>query len=518
MFKAKQCYEKLSTKRMPYLNRAMDCAAVTLPTLFPYPHIGATNTFPTPNDSTSARGVNHLSAKLLLTLLPPNSPFFRMVIEEKKMAELDARPDLKAQITSGMAAIERRIMREIELKSLRVPIHDCLKQLIVAGNALLYMPDAGGVRVFPLSQYVVDRDCSGNVLKIVTHESMSREALPREIEAVLEPSNEDKEFGLYTLIDRIDDDTFEVSQFIEDMELPDQRFTFKEDELPYQALRWSVVNGEAYGRGLVEEYMGDILSLESLSKAINEAAAMSARVVMMIDPNGITEGRDIIEAPNGGVIQGRQSEVSFLQVNKFADMQVAASRVAEISRRIEAAFLLNTSVARNAERVTAEEIRLLANELESTLGGVYAVLSQTLQQPIVRSLIRQLQKSGEVVKFPSALKKYIQPTVITGVEALGRSSDIEKIRTFLALGASFLGPQEMIKRINPSIMLQNLAINLGVNIIDLLKSEAQMEQEAQAQQQAMLTQIAAQKGIAPTINQVGQSLREGSLSPPINQG
>lgn len=46
--------------------------------------------------------------------------------------------------------------------------------------------------------------------------------------------------------------------------------------------------------------------------------------------------------------------------------------------------LLNSAVQRNGERVTAEEIRYVAGELEDTLGGVYSLLSQELQLSLIR--------------------------------------------------------------------------------------------------------------------------------------
>ncbi|WP_416142518.1 portal protein [Escherichia coli] len=47
----------------------------------------------------------------------------------------------------------------------------------------------------------------------------------------------------------------------------------------------------------------------------------------------------------------------------------------------------NSAVQRTGERVTAEEIRYVASELEDTLGGVYSILSQELQLPLVRVLL-----------------------------------------------------------------------------------------------------------------------------------
>ena len=47
------------------------------------------------------------------------------------------------------------------------------------------------------------------------------------------------------------------------------------------------------------------------------------------------------------------------------------------------AFLLNTAIQRDAERVTAQEIRYMAQQLETAMGGIYSLLSQEFQLPLV---------------------------------------------------------------------------------------------------------------------------------------
>ena len=62
-----------------------------------------------------------------------------------------------------MSVIEREVSSKIEQLALRVSVFEALKHLIVAGNVLTYLPKKGSMRVFPLTQYVCQRDSSGNV-------------------------------------------------------------------------------------------------------------------------------------------------------------------------------------------------------------------------------------------------------------------------------------------------------------------------------------------------------------------
>ena len=71
-----------------------------------------------------------------------------------------------------------------------------------------------------------------------------------------------------------------------------------------------------------------------------------------------------------------------------------------IETRLQFAFLLNSSIQRNAERVTASEIRFMAEDLEQALGGIYSILSQEFQLPFVMRKMAMMEKSKKLPKLP----------------------------------------------------------------------------------------------------------------------
>ena len=75
-------YEQLRLERDMFLIRARESAKLTLPSLVPPEGHNGTNDLYKPYQSLGARGVNNLSAKLLMTLFPPNTPFQRFVIDD----------------------------------------------------------------------------------------------------------------------------------------------------------------------------------------------------------------------------------------------------------------------------------------------------------------------------------------------------------------------------------------------------------------------------------------------------
>ena len=148
--------------------------------------------------------------------------------------------------------------------------------------------------------------------------------------------------------------------------------TFAKDTMPYMCLRMVRVDGEDYGRGYVEEFLGDLKSLEGLSQSLVESAAASSKVVFMIRPNSVTKKRDLALTRNGDIITGSRDDVSVLQTDKQYDLRVVQESIRALEERMSFAFLLHTAIQRDAERVTAQEIRYMAEQLETSMGGIYS--------------------------------------------------------------------------------------------------------------------------------------------------
>jgi len=504
-------YAQLESSRDAFLQRARDAAELTIPTLMPPDGHSGTTLYATPYQSIGSRGVNNLASKLLLALLPTNSPFFRLTIDDFDLALATNGQTDRGAVEEALARIERAGLQEIEASAIRVPVFEALKQLVVTGNALLYMPkDDKGMKVYRLDRYVTKRDAMGNVLEIITKESVSPLMLPEEVRQLLtDPEDRStKDYDLYTYVCR-KDKKWQVHQEVQGIEIPDSRGEYKLDQNPFIPLRFIRVDGEDYGRGYVEEYIGDLKSLEALTKAIVEGSAASAKVLFMVRPNGTTKARNLAESPNGAIVTGDANDVSTLQVQKGGDFRVAMETMNAIQERLNFAFLNNSAVQRNAERVTAEEVRYMAQELETALGGIYSILSQEFQMPLIKLLLNRLENDGKMPKLP---EDTVKPTVVTGIEALGRGQDLNKLATFLQY-LQPLGPEVIASEMNIDDYIARLAASLGIDTSGLVKSpqekQAEQQQAMAAQQQMMAEQTAAkmaEQATAPTVNQVGKAM------------
>lgn len=494
-------YDRLVASRDPYLNRARDCALLTLPQVFPKDGSNGTNTFYRPYQSIGARGVNNLANKLLLSLLPPNTPFFKLSADDKTIAELSNEKD-RARVEEKFNEIERAVQTKVETSSYRAPFITAMKQLIVGGNVLLILRPNGAVRVIRLDNYVVRRNSEGDVLEVIIKEHTRYEDLPENIQKLISknelPSDQkeqNKDLAIYTTY-KLEGTRFKTWQSIKDIEIPGSRGSYPKDKVPFIALRWSHEDNEDYGRSYVEEYIGDLQSAEGLSKAIIEASAAASKVVVLVNPNGLTREEDVTEAENLDVITGREEDVRMLQLQKQADLVVAKDVLNDILQRLSYAFLMNTAVQRDAERVTAEEIREMVKELEDALGGTYALFAQEFQLPFVRILMAQLVKEKRIPDL-SALKKEgisVEPTITTGVEAIGRGHDLNKLLTFVR---EFVAPfgEVALQEINLPDFLKRGGVSLGIDMDGLVKDDeqkqAEREQAQAARQQQMVQETVA---------------------------
>jgi hypothetical protein len=197
---------------------------------------------------------------------------------------------------------------------------------------------------------------------------------------------------VYTYVRWNGSDKYESFQEIAEQKIEGTEGTYTKESIPWLFLRWSKIDGEDYGRAYVEEYYGDLWSLELLMKALNDGAAILSKVVFFTDPAGTTRAKDVSEAENGAFIEGRATEITALQVEKHPDLSFAKSVADDILQRLSFAFLLNTAIQRSGERVTAEEIRYMARELEDVLGGIYSILSQEFQLRLVQIQMAQMAK------------------------------------------------------------------------------------------------------------------------------
>ena len=145
--------------------------------------------------------------------------------------------------------------------------------------------------------------------------------------------------------------------------------------------------------------------------------------------------------------------------------------------------MLNTSVQRNNDRVTATEINYVSKELDDSLGGLYSLLSQELQLPLIHRLMYQMERKRALPTLP---KDSVRPKIVTGLEALGRSSDLQRLNTFVQQLQPFA--DQLMNYINLDEYVKRVGTSLGVEMEGLIKSPEQIQAEQEAMQQQALVE------------------------------
>ncbi len=481
-------YQQLCTTRDPYLQRARDCSKVTVPSLVPETHLGDHGRLKTPYQSVGARGLGNLSTKLELSLFPPNSPFFKLEIDTLLLHGENVDPAMKTELDTALVKVELAVMTMLETMSARASMHEAFKQLIVAGNVLLYV-NPEGIRVIHLDRYCVVRDPMGSITEIVIEEEVYPEALPEGFlpddvttQESIGPTK--KSVKIHTCVHYKNGKCYWYQE-VKGKQIQGTSGMCPEECSPFIALRWERIDTEEYGRSYIEQWYGDLTALESLYQSVLEASAAMSKVLFMVNPNGTTRPRTLSNAANGAIVQGSANDVTVLQSQgKLNDLQLASNTIDRIESRLSFAFLLNTAVQRAGERVTAEEIRYMAQELETSIGGLYSILTQELQLPLVRRLMYILQKQRKIPTMPMSEKTgeaMVNPKPVTGLEAIGRGDDRNKLVDFIGTAQQALGPEIMMKYLNMEEALRRLAASASIDTTNLVKTSQQLQEEAEAQ-------------------------------------
>jgi hypothetical protein len=472
-----------------------------------------------------------LSSKLMLALFPTQTSFFKLQVDESKLGEVvdtQANPNVKTELEQHLAIIERQIQDNIAESSDRIVLNQALKHAIVTGNGLCYM-GKDSMKFYPLNRYVVDRDGSDNVIEIITKESISEEILEldpiyNEVLKLKEGSykSESKEDDaddpismsdktIYTRV-YLEDNKWCWYQEVDGIIIPKTRGHAPKDTSPWIVIRFNVVDGECYGRGRVEEYLGDLRSLEALMQAIVEGSAIAAKALFLLNPGATTKAKTVAQTPNGGIIQGKEGDLTVVQVNKALDFRTAKETIADLTMRLNEAFLILQ--VRQSERTTAEEVRMTQMELEQQGGGMFSLLTVELLRPYLTRKLFALQRDGKIKKIPN---RYVRPTIVAGLNAIGRGQDAESLQRLMMTFSQAYGPQALAQLTDPTEYLKRLAAGMGIDTLNLIKTPQAVEQQKQdamdQQKELSITDQTAALANTPMMDPTKNSQLNGESNP-----
>lgn len=498
-------WEDMTRDRSAMMARKEAQAAATIPSTMPDSNYSSrTEALTNGASSLGNQGATNIVNKLMLAMFAPGITFMKLDMPPKLKAAFLEQLQLEddSMLTDVMAEGEREAIRVLEQSGSRPALYEGLAALVCVGDVLMDLSDTAVISFINLRDYAVERNRKGLVLRIVFREITRVQDLEDEAEkeyrnAVPHCKPRDK-VTVYTTV-RYVRGMYRSTIWVEDVELgPRHSGKWKPENMPYRALTWRLPLGQDYGVSLAEDYSNDLGTHEVVSDALADGAVLAAQFRWACNPSGYTQPEDIEKGSNGDVIPADPKDLSLIFANMGTQLQSIVGIEEIYSRRIGRGFLMNTMVTRNSERTTAEEVKIQAIELEQSLGGVYSRQAIDMQGPISRWMLRKADINIRGTK--------IEPTIITGLDALSRSAELERLMGFLNDVTALSGiPTETREMLNEQPIISDMAAGRGVDRNRYVASSDVVAQRQQARQQAEANQQAVQAGVeAGAQNQINE--------------
>lgn len=501
--KACDLYKTEAAKRSSVEDQAEKMARLTIPSIFPPEHYQTGDNLQGNNQSAGAQALNNLASKLMFVAFPPGQPALRYEpIEYKVQQQIDRQPDLWANMVLALSRLAVTHTKRFEGTNMRTAYTGYIKQLLAAGNALWKQVRLDAPTYHTLRHYVVIRDNSGEPVITILKERLKVMTLPKDVQDLIyretpdlrKKAEWDREADVYSVcklqVEDEDDKSWVYWQEYEGQYIEGSGVETDYEDCPMWPGWLIPVYGQNWGRSYCEEYQGDLYALESLGSALNDGASLAAWALTFVKPGARTSLRTVREARNLDMLSGDAADITVLTSQKTADLTFVLNWFTNVVRRVAAAFLLQASIQRDGERVTAEEIRRLAGELDQAMGGLYTEIAQGSQRRIIKRAIRLHEEENP--DLPEVPEEVITVQVVTGVDALGRSTEGNSLISFAkVIGELF--PQQALTILDGLNFAKRLAATEGIKPDGLVKTpEQQAGEQQQAQQQAAQQSLVSQ--------------------------
>ena len=488
-------FTELDSNRRGHLDRGRMNANLTIPRLLPPEDWSEEISLPNPYSSVASKGVTNLASRMLAALIPLNDmPFFGFSLKDGA----EAPPEADVLLDT----LSQQVYQKLASKNIRDSFFQALQSLIVVGDCCVKLMDDMTFRTIRLDHYCVVRDVVGEVIELV-----HLEYVPDETPI---PAYSDTTYGsglwerpgfktIYCRYVLLEDGTWNAEKEDSDGNVIE---TGSYEVFLYAVLRWSSVCSENYGRSKVEEIYGDIQTLESYTQSLIESMGAASTFFMGVSPTGVTELTDLASAQNGEWVAARQEDTYVISPAQSMTPQIQnmQNAVGIMRQAVSESFLMQAGTTRQAERVTATEVRMQGQELENVLGGAFSSIARDLLVPMVKRAVYVMISNEEM--DPELEKEFteggrISLDIITGLQALNQDSQLQKL---MQLGEMVRNlPEQAMRHFEWEAYGKALISNLGFDPRNWVKTNEQVKGDAREQQEMMAevqTQGAVQQGIA----------------------
>ena len=442
---------------------------------------------------------NYLAAKLTQALFPVKNAFFRIAIPPEgkdallKLAKVDS-----DGLDAWVGKLERNACDSLFEFSNYATLHDTLKKLIITGNALLRWLPNGQLVAYSMRNYTCLRDGSGRPMQVVLKEQLAWRSLPKEIQSVVAETADNAPVDVYTGIkwNYVDGhaSTVEIHQECGAWEQTNKQL-IPAQTCPYLPVVWNLVPGESYGRGLVEDHAGDFARYSEVSRALTLYELEAAKVVYGVKPGGTADISELNKAECGQYVLADADAIKAIETVIHGKITELRTDIEALEMRLSRAFNYSANM-RQAERVTAIEVQLNAQEADRTFGGTYSTLSAALHIPLAYLLLQRVAPLLVV----AVIAKQLSISLRSGVPALGRSADVTALLQAAQEAKLILDCFANSPRVSPEKVIEVCLTARGFDSSLIYRTPAELQQLATANQPLNPSDPATVQNITGVLN------------------
>lgn len=440
-------------------------------------------------DNIGSEGLSNLISVVQRTAFQPNKPFFETA--PKKGSELAALPPAKRVAICAETALNGSLA--LYKHGLSEALYYILGRFLCVGTVAWKLPTPGTdemIEVYELNDIVVKRGYNGKLAHLIIQDKTTLNLLPEEIRQQVADKYKDakeREVSLYTMLEANEYGKYEVRQAVDEHELDVAHNFTPGIDSPYQVSSLFTPRGRNYGVGAVYRYLKWLHAANVYRDANTDVAAVGSLLNWGVTPNAAVNPDEFEQRSQGQAFSLREGDVFPIVPKIGQQYQLTANSYAEVAQTLQRAFMVFSAVQRNAERVTAEEIKTVIRALEESHSGVYAQVGSQIQRPLAHAALRMVD-NPELKPWVSQMD--IQ--LVSVHESMGRAAQNSNLLTSLnQISVLNSIPPEISAGLKKQAIIAAIFANNNAKVDDYVMTE---EEVAQAQaQQSQQTQPAVQQ-------------------------
>ena len=512
--------------RTESLDRARLCAALTKPGVLPPRDQDSDSKLPESYQSIGAWGVTNFVGAMHSATFPAGLPWFMFTLAPEIEFNPTISNETKQDFLNDMFAFQVSIQAMLDSSHLddqengnkRAAAffsrqYASLTQLAITGDTLEQVMDDYRIKVFRRDKYVTKRDSCGDILYHIILEEC--DPLDCMTDVQIQNAHLDKAqlkekpvcerlMPMHTMVEwqpwtRTWVIRQEVNGFVCN--------TSQESVTPYLCTPYELVAGENYGRGFVEQSLGNLRSLNNLKKRMLEFAAMCSKFHIMPDQNCMIDRNDF-KADSGTIIEGGRvgagalQDVALFKVDKYPDFKVVESTIAQISGELARAMQIESEITPAKERTTAYQVQRVQAQLQSATGGMFSTIQDEKHIPLIRRLVHMARRDRVLQKWPD---RSVRIDVLTGLAAVSKQAKLGNVLGALDVLAR-VNPN-IVQRFNDQVLIDTIMRYSNIHEPGLVRSDKEMAAEQQKAIAANIQNAAGEKAV-----DVAGNIAEASLT------